>query len=109
MGLTKIEYEDNYIEVYNKIDLLDLNEREFLKEKNKINGVGVSGLTGEGCDEVLNLLRLKFEKKTFIEDVVLDMSDGKGLAKIYKENDVIERKDDIKKQKIYLKIKYNKK
>ena len=109
LGLTKIEYEDNYIEVYNKIDLLDLNEREFLKEKNKLNGVGVSGLTGEGCDEVLNLLRLKFEKKTFVEDVVLDMSDGKGLAKIYKENDVIERKDDIKKQKIYLKIKYNKK
>ncbi len=108
LGLTKIEYEDNYVEVYNKIDLLEESEREFLKEKNKLNSVGVSGLTGEGCKDLLNLLKSKFEKKAVIKDVVLDMSDGKGLAKIYKENEVIERKDDVKKQKIYLKFRSNK-
>ena len=109
LGLTKIEYEENYIEVYNKIDLLEQKEKEFLVNKEDLNSVCVSSLTGEGCQELISLLRMKFEKNIVIKDVVLAIDDGKGLAEIYNKYEVLERIDDIENQKIYLKLKVNKK
>jgi len=105
LGLDKIEYQDNYIEVYNKIDLLSLEKQIYFKEKMKKNKVMISAFNGEGVRELLLKLDEKTSNKTEVIDVVLDMSDGKEIAKIYREMVVVERRDDVKKEKVFIKAK----
>ena len=105
LGLDKIEYQDNYIEVYNKIDLLSVEKQIYFKEKMKKNKIMISAFNGEGVRELLLKLDEKTSNKTEVIDVVLDMSDGKEIAKIYREMVVIERRDDIKKEKVFIKAK----
>lgn len=105
LGLDKIEYQDNYIEVYNKIDLLSVEKQIYFKEKMKKNKIMISAFNGEGVRELLLKLDEKTSNKTEVIDVVLDMSDGKEIAKIYREMVVLERRDDVKKEKVFIKAK----
>ncbi|MCM1323826.1 MAG: GTPase HflX [Acetobacter sp.] len=107
LGLTKIEFEQNYVEVFNKIDLLDEDEKEHLLKRRGNNLAVVSALDGAGVDELLALLYQKFEKKRVVSEVVLEMTDGQGIAAVYRHNVVLERRDDVKQGKVYLKIKKN--
>ncbi len=104
LGLSKIENDDKYVEVFNKIDLIneDIKLQLFSQKNDKF--VGVSAITGEGCDRLLKVLCDKFDIKKIIRDVEIDICDGKGLAHIYKECDVLERVDDVENSKILLKI-----
>lgn len=104
LGLSKIENEDNYIEVYNKIDLLENDEKLQLLSNKAGRFVGVSAVTGEGCDVLIKTLVDKFDKYK-IKEVVLNMSDGKKLADIYKNSIVLSRNDDIEREEIRLIIK----
>lgn len=104
LGLAKIEFEEKYVEVFNKVDLLNEDERAHLVTKNSKNKVFVSALSGEGIEDLLQLLHQKLAKKERVEIIFLDMSDGKGIAKIYQQGQVLERVDDFDGQKVTLRV-----
>ena len=56
LGLKDIETKDNYVEVWNKIDLLDNGTAvKSIVERVK-NTVATSAVTGEGCDKLLEMI-----------------------------------------------------
>ena len=105
LGLSKIENDDKYIEVLNKIDLLndDVKLQLFSQKSDKI--IGVSAITGDGSDKLLKILCDKFDERKIIKEVELDICDGKGLAKFYNDFDVLMRVDDVDNGKILLTVK----
>jgi GTP-binding protein HflX len=105
LGLSKIENEDFYIEVLNKADLLGVEEKKYLLEMRRDQAVTVSALTGEGCDILLDTLSNKFDNRNNIREIVLDITDGKQLAYIYNNSEVLQRIDDIEQSKIKLVVK----
>ncbi len=105
LGRDKIENEDCYIEVYNKIDKLEGD----VEVKNFGSGVLISAVSGKGCDELLDVLGESLAKDDDIREVELDFSDGKGIALEYNRGDVLERVDNFEKKRVYLKVRYSKK
>ncbi len=101
LGLDKIEYAKNYMEVYNKVDLLDTKTtiKSLFGE-----GYVVSALTGQGIDVLLNKLNQFFIKQSEIKKISLSVQDGKKLAEIYRTAEVLERRDDD--EKIYLSVRF---
>jgi GTPase len=81
------------LEVWNKIDLLDPEARDFLDaraERAETGAVAVSAATGEGID------RLTARLATLVDDgplvtLALDAADGEGLAWLYRHGRVVSR------------------
>lgn len=105
LGLQKIEFEPNYVEVYNKIDLLDDAERGHFLQRNGETSAAVSALNGEGVADLLALLAQKFAKKVTVQTLVFDMADGKGIADAYRKGEVTKRCEDVNAGKVYLTVK----
>ncbi len=93
LGLTKIEFEDKYVEVYNKVDVLGEVERAHWLERKGKNAVALSALTGEGVENFLELVKDKLAVDREILEIVVDLSDGKKIADIYEKYKVIGRED----------------
>ncbi len=90
LGLKEIKTADNYIEVFNKADLLPPEDlpRWQAKTANSANLVLTSAISGEGCDKLLELIRQKLaqgQKKCQIE---IPVTDGKLQAWIYQKSEV---------------------
>lgn len=102
LGLEKIESAANYIEVFNKADLLSESERKHLYERLNDRQISVSALSGEGIDKLLNMLKVYFRKNVVETEVVVNADDGKRIAEIYRTAEVLERVD--KDDKILFKI-----
>lgn len=90
LGLKEIKTADNYIEVFNKVDLLPPEDlpRWQAKTANSANLVLTSAISGEGCDKLLELIRQKLaqgQKKCQIE---IPVTDGKLRAWIYQKSEV---------------------
>ena len=105
LGLEKIEYQNNYIEAYNKKDLLSESEQEILsslanREKDKI--VSISAVQGEGIKDLLELIDKKIGSKNIITEINIQASDGKLLSWIYANSQVIA--GELKKDKIRLRL-----
>lgn len=90
LGLKEIKNADNYIEVFNKADLLppeDLSRWQ-AKTQNSSNMVLTSAISGEGCDRLLELIRQKltlWQKKCRI---TLPAADGQLQAWLHQNSDV---------------------
>lgn len=90
LGLKEIKTADNYIEVFNKADLLPPEDlpRWQAKTANSANLVLTSAISGEGCDKLLELIRQKLaqgQKKCQIE---IPVTDGKLQVWIYQKSEV---------------------
>lgn len=118
-----IEADDaRLVEVLNKTDLLDEDERNNLHDYSKrqtwdsqnaldVDGVNpkarggvvsVSALTGEGVDDLLAILDELLAAKSKLYEMDMQMSNGAALAWLYGHGNIIERKD--KRTKTYLKV-----
>jgi GTP-binding protein HflX len=88
--------EDGLIEVLNKIDLLQPEERETLLNQAQRNSqtVALSAATGEGCDALLRLIDRRLEDGARAIRLDVPLSDGKTLAWIYEHGEVLGRRDD---------------
>jgi GTPase len=88
--------DDALIEVLNKIDLLDEEERTALRGQASRNrdAVAISAATGEGCGELLETVdrRVAEDRLTVALEVPID--DGASLAWLYANGEVIDRRDD---------------
>lgn len=98
LGLKNIENESGYIEVLNKIDLLDEAGRRYLEENaaRNANVVPLSAVSGEGTERFLRLVEDKLSANFRMVEVTTDAADGKLISWIYKNTDVISAtvKDD---------------
>lgn len=91
LGLKNIENESSYIEVLNKIDLLDEAGRRYLEENaaRNANVVPLSAVSGEGTERFLQLVEDKLSASFRMVEVTTDAADGKLISWIYKNTDVI--------------------
>ena len=103
LGLEKIEFQDNYIEVYNKVDLLSQEEQQFLMDKISKKHILISAYNGEGVDNLLKVLDVKTSKLSDTIEFVVDMENGKELANIYSNMLVLDRVDDVDNGKVIIK------
>ena len=103
LGFNNFEKSPKYIEVLNKIDLFDtISKMEFLS-KQKVGIVGVSATTGEGCDKLLKLIDDKLSMDFIVADISLDISNGKKIAWLHANSEVVSCQAD--EDKMHLKVK----
>jgi GTPase len=83
------------IEVWNKIDLLPADSREFLAvrtERDDSAAVAVSAATGEGLERLTARLAALVDEGPLLT-IALEASDGEGLAWLYRHGRVMTRED----------------
>jgi len=98
--------EDGLIEVLNKIDLLEPEERETLLNQAQRNSqtVALSAVTGEGCDALLRLVDRRLEDGARAIRLDVPLSDGKTQAWIYEHGEVLGRRDDAEAAHLSVRI-----
>ena len=97
LGLKNIETSNNYIEVFNKIDLLNDDEKTALQKqicRKKESIVARSALTGEGCEQLLKMADNKLTGDYQEVCFKVKNTDGKSLSLIYQYADVLEKSED---------------
>jgi len=85
------------IEVLNKMDLLEAEQRELvLNAAGRANEpqIAVSALTGEGCPQLLALVDGELAEGRDVIQVSVRLWDGKTIAWLYRNGEVMERRDD---------------
>lgn len=84
------------VEILNKVDLLEPDARAAVEAQvsRDPNTLAVSALSGEGVDTLLNRLGDYFYAHARLYDISLDASDGRRLAWLYANGDVLERRDE---------------
>ena len=82
------------IEVWNKADLLNPSElatREAQADR-RDNCVLISSVDGQGIDRLLAAIEKRLAQKSELFDIILDPTDGKGMAWLHQRGEVLERK-----------------
>lgn len=84
------------VEILNKVDLLEPDARAAVEAQvsRDPNTLAVSALNGEGVDTLLNRLGDYFYAHARLYHISLDASDGRRLAWLYANGDVLERRDE---------------
>jgi GTP-binding protein HflX len=88
-----------FIEVLNKIDLLDPAQREGLAASNRPRGrapIAISAVTGEGLDDLGARIAAAFAHAQVTIELTLDPADGAGLAWAHAHAHVVNRRDSTK-------------
>ncbi|MBO5996999.1 MAG: GTPase HflX, partial [Alphaproteobacteria bacterium] len=86
LGLKDIEYAQNYIEVWNKADLLNPEEHNVWENqalKNE-NCILLSALSGEGCEKLLQIIEQKLTNSYLKYSIMIPNEDGKTAAWLHK-------------------------
>lgn len=84
------------IEVLNKLDLLDEEQRINLQARagrDNADTVALSALTGEGCEDLLIMLDSRLAESRQVVELDVALSDGAAIAWLYQHGDVLERRD----------------
>lgn len=100
LGLERIEYQDNYIEVYNKVDLL--GDDQVNKLRNLDNVIAISALNGTGCEELLKRIDAILCAEYQTMGIEVSAADGKMIAWLHNNAEILENKLD--NDKIYMRI-----
>jgi len=84
-----------FIEVLNKIDLLDEDARQSLLRKSAQPGqaVAISAMTGAGTDTLLSRIESVLTGANIAFRLSLSPEDGEGLAWVYRHGRVLKRRD----------------
>ncbi len=93
LGIVDAENSDKYIEVLNKIDLLDDNKKAELQNKISSDKVAVSAITSEGTDDLLRLMAKKLSSDFEMVEIRIPVSNGKNLAWIYANAWIIDKQN----------------
>lgn len=84
------------IEVWNKIDRLNADERTGIfnlaeRQENRRRPLLVSALSGEGIDSLLVAIEARLGEKRQTFELSIDPSDGAGLSWLYRHSEVLSR------------------
>lgn len=106
LGLEHIENQENYLELWNKTDLLSETEKNYVEEKAKRFSyiIPTSAVSGEGCNQFLKILDEKLSEHNQLISVKIPSENGKELAWLHQHSQIqsIENHDDY--QLVYTKI-----
>ena len=96
LGLAQARDDGHIVEVWNKIDLLDGEEREIAQNKlsYKKDCIALSALTGEGMNALKTLIDDKLTEDRKVFEVTLPSAAGELLAWCYRYGAVHGRQDD---------------
>ena len=91
--------QSRFLEVWNKIDLLDAPERDRLSAtaarlETEQRPVPVSAMTGEGLDTLVAAIETRIRGEIAHCSVAIDAADGAAMNQLYERFDVIGRRDD---------------
>lgn len=91
LGLEHIEIQSNYLEIWNKIDLLDDAARSYVEEsaRRTDNIIAASAVTGEGCAEFLKKIDEKLSENHKLAEIRFPAEDGRLSAWLYANAEVI--------------------
>jgi GTP-binding protein HflX len=93
--LLELGFEDapRTIEVLNKIDLLDAEERAAVVERARRNVaiVPLSAISGEGCEQFLDCVEADLAQGSRVLELVLDGSEGAALAWLHQHGNVVDQ------------------
>ncbi len=91
LGLENIEKQDNYLELWNKTDLLNEEGRIFVAENARRFPfvIPVSAKTGEGCDAFLDALDHKLSARHRLIEIKVPSSDGQMISWLYNHGEVL--------------------
>jgi GTPase len=86
--------DDRLVEVWNKIDRLEVSDRERLSNVAARHSADhplglVSALTGEGIDSLVALIEERLARTRVTLELVLDAADGAGLSWLYRNAEVL--------------------
>ena len=96
LGLEK-RLENGFIEVLNKLDLLDAEQRLVTSNRvarSNLRLVPLSALTGEHCADLLAIIDELLQQGRRIYRLSVRVSDGKAIAWLYDHGEVLSRRDD---------------
>jgi GTP-binding protein HflX len=90
------EVEGGLVEVLNKIDLLDPETREQVRNQAARNRdvVAISAVTGEGCEALLGVVDRRVAGERQHVHLRVALEDGATIAWLYRHGEVLERRDD---------------
>ncbi|HXP75540.1 MAG TPA: GTPase HflX [Stellaceae bacterium] len=90
------QVEHGLVEALNKIDLLEPTARTALLGLARRNdgAVPISAATGEGCGQLLALIDEHVDGGRRLVDLNVPLSDGAAIAWLYRNGDVVSRRDD---------------
>ena len=91
LGLNNIENQPHYIEVLNKIDLLDNSAKTELaaSARKRRNTAVVSAVSGEGLADFLDKLDKTLSYHHRLPEVTINAADGALLAWLYKNSEIL--------------------
>ncbi len=98
LGLEKIEYQDNYIEVYNKMDLIP----NFSVAGR--NTVKLSALNGDGCNGLLNKIDEILSKNSQIIRLDIPAADGRLISWLHRNGEILSTREDGENLKLEIKL-----
>lgn len=108
LGIQNADTRENYIEVLNKSDILPQADKKNITAhlvKTSKATILISALTGEGCHRLLDVIDQKLGQKEKIVNLSVSAIDGKTLAWIYQNAEVLQKTVDD--EHIALKVKIN--
>ncbi len=98
LGLDKIEYQNNYLEVYNKTDLVPSFSAA------PAGAVKISALTGSGCKELLQRLDTVLSAGGRIVSLEIPAADGKTLSWLHRNGEVLSARTEGDKTKMEVRL-----
>ncbi len=90
----EVESDSRIIEVLNKTDLLDEEERQHLAKGQNGGHVAVSAATGADCDRLLEAIQNRLAEQRVIAELTVPLTDGARIAWLYRRGEVLSRRDD---------------
>lgn len=103
LGFSDFEKSPKYIEVLNKIDLLDEEKKKDVLSRSRGQIVSLSAINGEGCNNLLQLIDDKLSIDFEVKNIEINIADGKKIAWLHANSEVISCASDEKK--MYFKVK----
>lgn len=86
-----------FIEALNKIDAIDPEDLEIIQNKARrahMNVVTLSALTGEGCQDLVEVIDALLAQSDTSHAIDLESADGASLSWLYEHGEVLDRLDD---------------
>jgi len=97
------------IEVWNKIDRLDAEQRAWLqnlaeRRPAETRSVLVSAITGEGIDMLLAAIEARLAAGRELIELVLEAADGAGVSWLYRHTEVIRKTVDLESGRVAMTV-----
>jgi GTP-binding protein HflX len=90
LGL-ETEMQTNMVEVLNKVDLLDYEQKQLIESDKDV--VSVSAVTGEGIDKLLHIIDERLAEENEEIEINIPCENGQAMAWIYANSKVIDQSE----------------